>query len=392
MIKDKHIESWLKNKIITEAQAKKMLADLTEHKQKTTSNKLITIISTIGALLLGIGAVLFIASNWQVIPNIVKVAMLVGSTFATYIVGYLFKYRLQNLPKVGEALLFLGTLLFGATIFIIAQMYHVNTNNHTLILLWFLGILPFLYAFASRTITHLSAFLFFIWIGLFIFQGLGFSNVNLMLLPLVYLVSSVLMFNYGSLHCFYSHFYLIGSVYRLWGINIGMMSLFFLSFKYFSAHADPTFFGFVLRDLAIQSHFTNLFIGSSVLAVIFALILLWRNPSKSKSAYIESCVSIALIISAALCFFILNVTNLYVLMFNALFVLLLMLIIAIGNNNKNMVAINIAMFWTGAFIITHYFDFFWDLLPRSLFFIAGGLVLVIGGIILERKRRNLKLK
>jgi len=37
-----------------------------------------------------------------------------------------------------------------------------------------------------------------------------------------------------------------------------------------------------------------------------------------------------------------------------------------------------------------YFDWFWSLLPRSLFFIVGGLVLVLGGIALEKKRRQIK--
>ena len=42
------------------------------------------------------------------------------------------------------------------------------------------------------------------------------------------------------------------------------------------------------------------------------------------------------------------------------------------------------------YIIAKYFDFFWDLLARSVFFMVGGIILVIGGIILERKRRELK--
>ena len=72
MIKNKYIESWLKNKIITEEQAKIMLTDLAEHNQEKTSNKLITIISSLGAFLVFIGAAYFIASKWQFIPNFIK--------------------------------------------------------------------------------------------------------------------------------------------------------------------------------------------------------------------------------------------------------------------------------------------------------------------------------
>jgi uncharacterized membrane protein len=39
-------------------------------------------------------------------------------------------------------------------------------------------------------------------------------------------------------------------------------------------------------------------------------------------------------------------------------------------------------------VAARYVDFFWKLLPRSLFFIAGGCILLAGGVFLERKRRS----
>ena len=47
-------------------------------------------------------------------------------------------------------------------------------------------------------------------------------------------------------------------------------------------------------------------------------------------------------------------------------------------------------FWLSAFVLTKYFDLFWDLMDRSLFFIVGGLILVFGGIALEKKRKEIK--
>ena len=49
------------------------------------------------------------------------------------------------------------------------------------------------------------------------------------------------------------------------------------------------------------------------------------------------------------------------------------------------------MIWSSTFIIAHYFNFFWSLISHSLFLIAGGSILIIGGIVLEVKRRNLKI-
>ena len=48
------------------------------------------------------------------------------------------------------------------------------------------------------------------------------------------------------------------------------------------------------------------------------------------------------------------------------------------------------MFWLGGLVLVRYFDFFWQLLPRSLFFLVGGLILVFGGMALEKKRRELR--
>jgi len=97
MVDEKQIKQWLKEGTITRAQAKKMLADSSSYKKEQSSNKLIVAVSTIGAILLGIGAILFIASNWRTIPNIAKTLILVGSTFGAYYVGYLFRYQKQNL-------------------------------------------------------------------------------------------------------------------------------------------------------------------------------------------------------------------------------------------------------------------------------------------------------
>ena len=92
------ISKWLKERVINQAQAKRMLADMEAYKKESHSNKFIVAISTIGAILLGIGAILFIASNWQELSSILKTIILVGSTAIAYYIGYMFKYQKQNHP------------------------------------------------------------------------------------------------------------------------------------------------------------------------------------------------------------------------------------------------------------------------------------------------------
>jgi len=47
----------------------------------------------------------------------------------------------------------------------------------------------------------------------------------------------------------------------------------------------------------------------------------------------------------------------------------------------------------GAFALntlTRYFDTFWKIFPRSIFFIIGGLILIFGGMYMEKKRKSVE--
>ncbi len=391
-INKEQIDQWLREGTITQEQANKMLADSTEYRKEQSSNKLVVAISTIGSILLGIGAILFVASNWAVMPNLMKILILVGSTFGAYWAGYYFKYQRQNLPKVGASLIFLGALLFGATVFLIAQMYNINANSHVLVLIWLIGILPFVYGFSSSPIAGLAALLFYIWIGLFVFKGLDFYRAqgDFFKLPVLYLVSGVLMFGIGALHYLSEKLKGVARVYRLAGIKIAMVSLFFLTFRFFSGFYEH--YSFFSRSLETSSQFTFGFVLFSILAILLAVIALMFNPSKSSTNILESSVALGLTGAALLFFFFHATTNIYVLLFNLILAGIVFVLLFVGYQREDMQIVNTGMFWLSALILVRYFDFFWDLLPRSLFFMVGGLILVLGGIALERKRRQLKAK
>ena len=84
--------------------------------------------------------------------------------------------------------------------------------------------------------------------------------------------------------------------------------------------------------------------------------------------------------------------NTYMIFFNIIFLGLLTLLLYVGYSTENIGIVNTTMFWFVLLIFARYFDFFWELLPRSLFFMLGGLVLLVISVILERKRREFKVK
>ncbi len=390
MINEKQIQKWLESGTITQEQAQTMLADVNQKSKEERSNKFIVAISTIGAMLLGIGAILFVASNWREISNLMKVVMLLGSTFGAYYAGYLCKYDKKNLPKVGVSLFFLSALLFGASIFLIAQMYHVNGNAHSLILIWLIGILPLVYGFKSEPIAALSSLLFFIWIGLFTFKGEHFDENILLFFPIIYLSAGTLLFSIGGLHYIKPKLIKIAKIFRIAGIKIAMLSLFLLTFNFFSGYIDNYWFNNARMFENISSQLIIGIVLFSILAIIGLVINLLFNPSQSKTNSFESGAALGILGFTLMFFFFPAESNVYTVIYNLLFAGLTIFLIYIGYQKSNINIVNIGICWLSVFILAKYFDFFWNLIDRSLFFIVGGLILVLGGIAMERKRRQIK--
>jgi uncharacterized membrane protein len=383
---EKQIHKWRDSGVISDKQAKQMLHDVQVKGKEERSNKFIVAISTIGAILLGVGAILFIASNWEAMSDLVKVIILIVSTFGACIVGYYFKYQSKTLPKVGAALIFLATLLFGASIFLIAQIYDINANSHSLILIWLIGVLPLAYAFRSQVIASLSAVLFLVWIGFYIFRDISFSEYIAVMLPVIYVIAGLLLFSLGGLHYFSNKLKKIARVYRIGGIQIAMLSLYLMTFSIFSDYdkaLDPGF----LTEVPQKIIFGILIF--SILSILGLVINIFFNPLKIKSNAVENGTSLA-ILGLILLFLFFPLENIYTLFFNLTFAGLNIFLLYFGYHKADIKLINIGIFWVSLFIIAKYFDFFWDLMPRSLFFLVGGAVLVLGGIALEKKRREIK--
>ena len=169
-----------------------------------------------------------------------------------------------------------------------------------------------------------------------------------------------------------------------------MLSLFLLTFKLFSGHSDIFFFK---NTRILENISSQLMVGIilfSVLAIIGLVINLFLNPSHSKTNLFENGTALGLLGFTLLFFFFPAETNIYTVIYNVLFAALTLFLIFIGYQRSDIKLVNIGMVWFSIFICARYFDFFWDLMPRSLFFMVGGLILVLGGIATERKRRQLE--
>lgn len=403
MIDQKQIQEWLQSGTINQEQATKMLADATQTRKEESSGKFITSIVSLGAVLFGLGAILFVALNWQGIPNFLKIILLLGATFGSYYFGYIFAYQKQNYPKVGAALIFLGALLFGASLFLIAQIYNMNTSmrsTYVLLGLWLAGILPVVYGFLSEAIAALASLLFFVFIYLVFTtetaatSGMWGNGGRFLLDTLVVgIVSGIMLFGIGGFHYISENLKPIARIYRLAGLQISILIVFLLSMKF------PYFlfgYGGFGNEQAAQISGTSVAWVAvlGVIALLFSAANLFFGIVKTKIFFAENIAAIAMLALALLLFFSVGpgMDVLFRSLFTAAFAGIVLMMLYIGYQNMDMTVVNKASSWITAFIVVKYFEWFWDLFNPYLFFMIGGIILIMGGMALEKKRKELKVR
>lgn len=131
----------------------------------TLVSRAVSIIGVMGALLVGLGIIIYVAANWDVIPVWARITMLVGLTAAINAAGWTLLAKFEY-PRIGVAMLVLGALAYGAAIHLIAQIYHVPVNHPNLTTAWFLGALPMGYIARSRLVVGFSLALLVLSMGL----------------------------------------------------------------------------------------------------------------------------------------------------------------------------------------------------------------------------------
>ena len=128
---------------------------VTKEEKEDIQKRTIRIIVTIGAILVGVGIFSFIAANWQEMTKAVKVSIIVIAMIASYTGGWFLREK-RHYEKTGEALLLLGAIIYGAGIFLIAQMFHTRGNWPDGFILWMIGTIVMAFAADSFSLFYLA--------------------------------------------------------------------------------------------------------------------------------------------------------------------------------------------------------------------------------------------
>lgn len=354
----------------------------------TRFNRLVVVLSTLGAILIGAGIISFVAANWQGLPAIAKLVILIGGQTATYWAAYQLQF-VRGFPKVGGAVMFTGAAWFGANVFLVAQSYHLSTNNPDLMIWWFLGILPLAYLARSKAITVMAVGIFTIGIS-WKTAGIGENTESAFMVMGSLLLIATALYATGMLHLRRDNLKFHAGPYLVTGTLLAIGVTYILTF-------DDLFRDSYRGSLQEFQALTGSYIaiGAIVSAItIAAVIAATRNTATFGgtlvSKYGES-GAVALVIgfgwfAAALPF---NSPTPYVIVFNLLLIFLIFGTIILGIVNKREALVNVGIIFFVIDLSTRYIELTVDMLDTSLAFIVGGILLLGVGYGMERARRKL---
>jgi uncharacterized membrane protein len=351
-------------------------------------NRLIVVLSTLGAILIGAGIISFVAANWQGMPAIAKLTLLIGGQTAAYAAAYQLQF-VRGYPRVGAAIMFTGAAWFGSNLFLVAQSYHLSTDNPDILILWFIGILPLAYIARSKSITVMAVAIFTVGITWKIGTWAGDPENAFIIIGTLLLVAATI-YAVGMLHLVREKLKFHAGPYLVSGALLAISVTFFLTFV-------DNFRNFIGRGIVDANAVTGaqyaLVAIVSIIAVT-ALAVADRFSSQinrtSFARFAEPAV-VALVIALVwvLITHPFNSPVGYAVIFNLLLILLIFGTITLGIMHKREALVNVGIIFFVIDLSTRYIELTIDMLDTSLAFIVGGLLLLGVGYTMERARRKL---
>ena len=192
------IPVWLSEQIISAEQARTLQQRYPVSDSINLGRLLIT---GAGAIMIGLGVILLFAYNWADMGKYLKLTIIFSALAGAHLAALLSMHRH---PVLSEGLFVVGTMLMGAAIFLIGQIYHLDSHYPDAFLLWSGGALALAWARPSLSQAFIAIILVLSWHML---EVLDFSTTNhgafLVIIagifPLVWRLRSALLARYVSI-------------------------------------------------------------------------------------------------------------------------------------------------------------------------------------------------
>jgi uncharacterized membrane protein len=139
---------WVADGLISEAQRQQLLA------RYPSDAPTLGLLPLLGSVLVGLSALSVVAANWQALPAVLRLALLLGSLLGSYGAGAYFLRR--GNPDLGHGLIGLGLILFGASIILVSQLYQLVGYDVSGLLAWVVAGAALSYVYGSRLLVLLT--------------------------------------------------------------------------------------------------------------------------------------------------------------------------------------------------------------------------------------------
>ncbi len=168
------VERWQQEGLIDAATASRLNADL---EKRATGFSLGAVLATLGGLLLGAAVIMLVAANWQDMPRLMRIGMVLALIWIGYLGG---AWRQARGDKVfSSALYVVGAASFGAGIALVGQMYHVSGDVHSAAVYWTLGVLASAFLVRAPVLAAFGAGVACFYLSTFVFDGTSADNGEL---------------------------------------------------------------------------------------------------------------------------------------------------------------------------------------------------------------------
>tara|TARA_R110000868_G_scaffold369729_1_gene633172 strand:+ start:1214 stop:2530 length:1317 start_codon:yes stop_codon:yes gene_type:complete len=157
----KDLDRWIASGWVDAGQRANILGDVASRPGRWSAAGALAIL---GATLLAMSALSFVAANWDAMPRLVRFATILAALWASLLgAGRAFD---RQAPVIGHALALLGAALFGAAIMLTAQTFNMTSFRNTAILIWTVAAGAIAYTLPSRPVLILATLLGALWAGL----------------------------------------------------------------------------------------------------------------------------------------------------------------------------------------------------------------------------------
>lgn len=370
------IKKWLNEGLIDNKTAARMLKDIKEDKERLRKTKVNILIYTIAVVLIGLSVITFISANDWLLEllnsnRLLKVALLMLVTLASFFGGYALAYEKKNFPKLGSALIFLSSILIGGTYALIGQIYNIDANSASLMFLWLISILPLAYLFKSKSINIVSIILAILGIIYFYEDlALDISHIWTVFIPVMCGIM----------------FYSIGNIPPV----LKKYNDFSLSYKI--TGALPVFITLLVLTCSVENSYHIIsahYIAPIVLLILLNLINFSLQKNPSTLLKIETFSLITILILLILMLVLPGVSVPFVMILANLFIIAMIIFgFNYGYKFENINIVGTANWMLIIYLTVNYCRWGWNYMDKSLFFLLGGICLLSLGLYLEKKRKT----